>query len=52
MGGIVTYLICTVPEVVSCPSSSVENDTLNTSWENALDLSTVFSCFQSHKVNM
>ena len=49
---VTTYLICTVPDVVSCPSSSVENDTLKTSWENALDLSTVFSCFQSHRVNM
>ena len=48
----ITYLMCPVPEVVSCPSSSVEKESLKTSCEKALDLNTVFSCFQSHRVSM
>ena len=41
-----------VPDEVSCPWSSVENVTLNTSWEKAFDRNTVFSFFQSQIVSM
>lgn len=40
------------PDVVSCSSFSGENVALYTSCENAFDLRTIFSCFQSQTVNM
>ena len=48
----IVYLICPIPEVVNCPFKSFENETLNTSCDDALLRKRIFSSFQSQIVNM